>query len=98
MRVNQYEVGMFRAGIAVALCFSGALAAGPAITAVVNGASYSEGLAPGCWMVIFGNNLASGVQSASTLPLPENLGGASVTVAGLPSRLLYASSTQINAL
>ena len=82
----------------MALLFAGALGASPAITAIVNGASYTEGLSPGCWMVIFGSDLASTTQSASTLPLSENLGGASVTVGGFTSRLLYASPTQINAL
>ena len=30
----------------------------PTIGTVLNGASYNEMLAPGCWMVIYGTNLA----------------------------------------
>lgn len=82
----------------LALLFPAALAAQPAITAVLNGASYSEVFSPGCWMVIFGTGLATTTVPAFTLPLPENLGGASVTVGGYPAHLLYASPTQVNAL
>lgn len=82
----------------LALLFPAALAAQPAITAVLNGASYTEAFSPGCWMVIFGTGLATTTVPAFTLPLPENLGGASVTVGGYPAHLLYASPTQVNAL
>jgi len=46
-------------------------AAQPTIAAVLNGASYSEVLAPGCWMVIYGTSLAASTASASTVPCPR---------------------------
>ena len=70
----------------------------PSIAAVVNGASYSAALAPGCWAVNFGNGLAQSVANAPSVPLPTTLGGASVTVAGVAAPLVYVSPTQINVL
>lgn len=70
----------------------------PVISAVVNGASYSEALAPGCWMTIYGINLAPAPLNASHVPLPRSLNGVSLTVDGTPSALLYVSPTQVNAL
>jgi uncharacterized protein (TIGR03437 family) len=76
-----------------------ALATGePVIVAVLNGASYTEVLAPGCWVSIYGTDLALSTASASSTPLPTNLGATSVTVDGHPAALLYVSPTQVNAL
>ncbi len=60
-------------------------------------------VAPGSWMVIYGVNLAT------TLPqnwnsdfnanqAPTNLGGTTITVAGLPVYLAYVSAGQVNVL
>jgi len=70
----------------------------PSIAAILNGASYSSTLAPGCWAVIFGTDLASAPATAQNVPLPPSLGGVSVSVAGIPAPLLYVSQTQINFL
>ena len=70
----------------------------PTVVSVRNGASYSEMLAPGCWMAIYGTSLAVSTARASTLPLPKNLGGTSVMVDGRAADLLYVSATQVNAL
>ena len=75
-----------------------ATAANPVISAVLNGASYSEVFAPGCWMTIYGANLAPSGAVASSLPLPKSLLNTSVTVDGHPAALLYVSPTQVNAL
>lgn len=70
----------------------------PAVSAVVNGVSYDAVVSPGCWVTIFGSNLAPSAMSASGVPLPLVLGGVSVSVAGVPSPLGYVSPSQINAL
>jgi uncharacterized protein (TIGR03437 family) len=70
----------------------------PSIAAVVNGASYSAALAPGCWAVIFGTGLAQSPATAPSVPLPTTLGGVSVTVAGVAAPLAYVSPTQVNIL
>jgi uncharacterized protein (TIGR03437 family) len=70
----------------------------PAVSAVLNAASYDAIVSPGCWAVIFGSNLAAAPVTAATVPLPPVLGGVSVTIAGLPASLLYVSPTQINVL
>ncbi len=88
--------------IPAVLVLAGALAcvasAQPVVSAVLNGASYSAAVSPGCWVAIFGSNLASASLTAQTVPLPPTLGGVSVSVAGLPAPVLYVSLNQINAL
>jgi uncharacterized protein (TIGR03437 family) len=68
----------------------------------VSAASGVAPVAPGSIVSIYGSDLATGSTSATTLPLPTNLGGAGVTITdssgaqtALP--LFYASPKQINA-
>ena len=58
----------------------------PAIT-VVNSASFLPGVCPGSLATIFGQNLtySSGLELASTIPLPLELAGVQVLVNGLPA-------------
>ncbi len=69
----------------------------PAINAVVNGASYEPGLAPGALVSIFGTGFADSTQYAATLPLPIQLGQTSVQIDGRDAPLYFASPLQINA-
>jgi uncharacterized protein (TIGR03437 family) len=81
------------------LLASATLAQTPAITngGIVNAASYAAGsLAPGSLATLFGSNLAASNATAAGVPLPVQLGGASVTVNGAPAPLIYVSSGQIN--
>ena len=66
---------------------------------VVNGADFQggAGLAPGSIVSIFGVALASTTARASALPLPTELGGASVEVDGVPMPLFFSSAGQVNA-
>ena len=80
------------------LAATGIAEAQPAISQVLNAASYSEVLAPGCWMMIVGSAFAASETAASTVQLPTLLGGVSVTVDGKQAPLLYVSANQINAL
>ena len=84
------------------LVVSGALAgvasAQPVITTVLNGASYSAVVSPGCWVAILGNRLAPLSVSAENVPLPTKLGGVTVSVHGRPASLRFVSPSQINAL
>lgn len=70
----------------------------PAITSVVNAASNTTLVSPGCWIAVYGTQFAGAEENAATVPLPKLLGGVSVSVDGLSAPLLYASPTQINAL
>jgi uncharacterized protein (TIGR03437 family) len=80
-----------------ALYVFGLLSPAAAIS-IVNAASFQAGLAaPGSLIAISGSALASSTASAAMFPLPLSLGGASVTIGGLPAPLLYASAGQINA-
>ena len=76
----------------------GLASAQPAVSSILNAASYDAVISPGCWVAIFGSNLAAAPLNASTVPLPPTLGGVSVSVGGLPAALLYVSPGQINAL
>jgi uncharacterized protein (TIGR03437 family) len=72
-------------------------AATPAISSVVNSASFASGtLAPGSLGTIFGSSLASTTAVAPGFPLPTTLGSATVYVNDLPAPILYASAGQIN--
>ena len=65
----------------------------PVITSVVNAADFRvEPLSAGAWFSIFGQNLGTAAQwtSANTF----TLGGASVTVCGLPAAISYNSGQQ----
>jgi hypothetical protein len=69
----------------------------PVISALVNAASYEPTLAtPGSIVTIFGSNLAMTTAVATSVPLPLQLGGASVTQGGVAAPLFYASPSQIN--
>jgi uncharacterized protein (TIGR03437 family) len=71
----------------------------PAITAVLNGASFQTGIPRGCLVSIFGTKLAPSTATAGTLPLPKKLAGVVVTVGALEieAPLYYVSPGQINA-
>jgi uncharacterized protein (TIGR03437 family) len=70
------------------------------IQAITDAASISPRISPGGIATIFGSSLASSTASASSFPLPLNLGGASVYAVQsqnqMQAPLLYASATQIN--
>jgi uncharacterized protein (TIGR03437 family) len=68
----------------------------PAITAVVNGASFVGGsLSPGEEITILGNNLANTTATFPSAP-PTAFGGTSVSINGQNIPLFYVSPTQIN--
>jgi uncharacterized protein (TIGR03437 family) len=66
-------------------------------TAVNAASGEASALAPGSIFSLYGTGLAQSTASANGLPLPLTLGGASVTVNGVPAPLFYASPMQINA-
>jgi virginiamycin B lyase len=65
---------------------------------VVNAAGF-EGtqVAPGQIIAIFGTNLAFAAAAAASLPLPRDLGGASLTLGSLALPLFYVAPMQVNA-
>lgn len=70
---------------------------------VLNGASFAQGAAPGALVSIFGDNLATSLASASSVPFSTSLNGVTVTVGGIPAPLrdvipgTPSSRAQINA-
>jgi len=71
----------------------------PAVTAVVNAASFDTAVPRGCLISIYGTKLARTVATATSLPLPTKLEDVTVLVGEieLPAPLYYVSPTQINA-
>ncbi len=70
---------------------------------ILNGASFrysgapGGGIAAGSIISIFGGNLATSTAVANSLPLPNTLGGTSVTIGGTRAPLFFVSAGQINA-
>jgi uncharacterized protein (TIGR03437 family) len=68
------------------------------VTAVQNGASFTSRITPGSYATIRGTNLTSAALSANKVPVPTQLGGVSVSIAGLQCPIYYVNPTQINFL
>jgi uncharacterized protein (TIGR03437 family) len=68
----------------------------PMITVAGNAASYNQTYAPGMLLTIYGSNLSPATIPASSVPLPAQLDGVSVTVNNLIAPLWYVSAGQIN--
>ena len=69
---------------------------GPAVSSLGNALSFTAPTSPGMIVAVYGSQLASGIQSAATLPLGDSLSGTSATVNGYPAPLFYVSPTQLN--
>lgn len=72
-------------------------------SAIVSAASFSEQTAPGAIVAAFGNNYTSQTASATTLPLPQTLGGVEAyvflnTPLARKIGIFYASPMQANVL
>jgi uncharacterized protein (TIGR03437 family) len=68
----------------------------PSIGGVSNGASYTQAIAPGGILSIFGTQLAPATASAQGVPLPTMLAGTTVTLNGVSASLYFASPGQLN--
>lgn len=76
---------------------------GPVTSAqgIVSSADYSQRIAPGAIVAMFGDKLAASSVNAGTLPLPTSLGGTTVTLTDAAGRavsapLFFVSGQQIN--
>jgi uncharacterized protein (TIGR03437 family) len=68
------------------------------VNGVTNGASFvANWLSPGALFSVFTSGLSVPTLNATTVPLPNSLGGVTVQVGGIGIPLLYVSPTQINA-
>lgn len=65
-------------------------------SSAVNGASFLSGGAPGMLLSVFGTDLATGIQEASAVPLPQSMHGTTATVNGIAAPLFYVSPGQVN--
>jgi uncharacterized protein (TIGR03437 family) len=70
---------------------------------IVNGANFTEGLASGAWMTLYGVNLATSVRTWNSSDfngddLPTSIDGVQVLVNGKSAYINYVSPTQLNFL
>jgi uncharacterized protein (TIGR03437 family) len=87
------------ASVAMNVTASGSGGGAPAVTALVNPASYKTAVAPGGILTVFGSQLApagSSPASAASLPLPVSLNGVAVLINGVAAPLYYASTGLLN--
>lgn len=90
--------GKVYAGTQSALVVYGLLSQAGASLGIANAASAQQNVAaPGSIISVYGSGLAQSTVSATSMPLPTQLGGASVQVGVLPAPMFYASPGQINA-
>jgi len=68
----------------------------PAISGLTNGASFSQNVAPGATLSVFGSDLSPTTKSATSVPLPLSTSGVAVLVNGVPAPLYYVSPKQLN--
>lgn len=68
----------------------------PTITALANGASFNSVFAPGMVLTVFGTQLASSPETASSVPLPATMASVAATVNGVAAPLYYVSPGQLN--
>lgn len=96
MRKNRIRSLLFAAAALAALGLAASSA--QAQIAVVNAAGSKAGypVAPGSLVSAYGSFTGAAAEGAASLPLPMTLGGAMVTVGGMPAPLLYVSERQIN--
>jgi uncharacterized protein (TIGR03437 family) len=82
--------------------FSFASPNSPAISSVVNGASFQPAVASDSWITISGTNLSTKTDTWDNAivndALPSTLDGVSVMVGGQPAYIEYVSPTRINAV
>jgi len=69
----------------------------PQLNTVVNAADFTQPIAPGGLISVFGSNLSPVNIATSEIPLPTALGESCLTVNGAPIPMLFVSSSQINA-
>jgi uncharacterized protein (TIGR03437 family) len=84
-------------GTANSLAVYGLLSAASSALPVSNAASGDVGaLAPGALVSIYGSGLAASTATANSFPLPLQLGGAAVSIGGVPAPVQFASPAQLN--
>ncbi len=94
---RQVLVALTTSGITILPWNFDASVAPPRIGDVVNAADYTDPVAPGGLVSIFGENLSPTNEATSQIPLPTALGDSCLTVNGIPMPVLFVSPNQINA-
>jgi uncharacterized protein (TIGR03437 family) len=94
---RQVIVSLTTSGFTVLPWEYDASVAPPKVNDVVNAADYTEPVAPGGLISLFGDHLSPTNEAAAQVPLPTALGNSCLTVNGIPTPVLFVSSSQVNA-
>jgi len=73
-----------------------AAVASPQISKVTNAADFTQPVAPGGLISVFGSQMSPVNMATSEIPLPLALGESCLTINGVPMPMLFVSSSQIN--
>jgi uncharacterized protein (TIGR03437 family) len=73
-----------------------AAVAPPMINSVVNAADFTQPVAPGGLVTVFGSQLSPVNMASQEIPLPTALGESCMAINGVPAPLLFVSGSQIN--
>jgi uncharacterized protein (TIGR03437 family) len=93
--VDSKDVGILEAACSPACVPGGHIVP---VTGIANIASLvANSVSPGALFSVFTSGLSVPAMSATTVPLPQSLGGVTVQVGGIGIPLLYVSPTEINA-
>ena len=101
---NQDDTGDHIYTASYTLSAAAASTSGPSISSggVVNGASFAQGIEPGSWVTIQGQNLSSTTRAWTGADFangtPTSLDGVSVSIGGQPAYVYYISPTQVNVI
>jgi uncharacterized protein (TIGR03437 family) len=100
--VTQTAAG-YAAVATIGVNLKSAAVAVPAISGVVNAASFADGIQPGSWVAIFGQNLAAATRTLAASDvvngmLPTSLGRVTVNIDSQPAFAYYVSPGQVNVL
>ena len=99
LRASEFRPLRLRSVLALGLGFGLVMACeAQTIANILNAASFTPVVAPGCWVAIFGSGLAASSFAGQSVPFPTQLNGVSVSIGGVAAPLSYVSPTQINAL
>jgi uncharacterized protein (TIGR03437 family) len=96
--VAQYsgDTALNAATASLSVAVTAAASGPPAISALTHGASFGKTYAPGMVLSIFGSNLADAAWTASSVPLPTQVFGLTVTIGAVSAPLYYVSAGQLN--
>ena len=92
------SVGLAAPGLNSSLSSSGVFLNPTGVVNAGSSAPFTAGIAPGELLLLYGTNLAPGVQVESGVPFPTTLSGVQVKINNILAPLYYVTPTQLSAI